>query len=375
MKNLAMKIFTYALIACGFSSLSFAGIDDRIQDLEQEMKEISARTPQDTLGINFQAARPEVDGTNFFLTFEILYWHMKAGGTEYAYTSQVHPTTNLAIPIKGRAKHNDFGWDWGLKAGLGYHFPHNEWDIYARYTWYEEDDTDQTSQHFPGRVIPDRIIFAQPAEKAKSNFDADYQAVDLELARSYFMSSKLSVRPHLGVKSTWIDLDQIVTYSFPANTSHPGFDFKSKDYNRFWGVGPRLGLDSKWHLGYGFSFFGEVSTALLYGYFKVKRKEFYPAGIFSEEGGNIYNIDNKFHLYVPFLSYYLGLCWEGYVNHKKQHITLNLGYETQYYWRINQMLRNDDTATNFSPPFRLQFDHYSEDISFYGITGRFRLDF
>ena len=374
MKNFIVKTFICALIALGFSSFSFAGIDDRIQDLEQEMKEISARTPQDTLGLSFTSARPEVYGNCFFLTLEILYWHMKVGGTEYAYTSDVHPETNLAIPIKGRAKHNEFGWDWGLKAGLGYHLPHDSWDLFARYTWYESDDTDQTSQHFPSTVIPDRVVFPQSSERAKSNFDADYQNVDVELARSYFMSSQLSLRPHIGIKTSWIDLDQIVAYSFPVNSNFPGFQFKSKDYNRFWGIGPRIGVDSNWHLGYGFSFFGEVSTALLYGYFKVKRKEFYPTGVFFENGGNIYNLDNKFHLYVPFLSYYLGLCWQGYVNHNKQHITLNLGYETQYFWRVNQMLRNDETS-GVTSPLRIQLDHYSEDISFYGVTGRFRLDF
>lgn len=367
-----LKPFVCAALALGVSSVSFASLDDRIRDLEIEMKEVSVRTPQQTWGIQFASARPEIrDGSRYFLTFDILYWHTKLGGTEYAYTTQ----RQELLPLQSRLKHNHFSWNLGLKVGLGYHLTHDGWDLYGRYTWYENDDTDQTAQNFPSNVIPNRVSIAFPAGKAKSNFDTDYQSGDLELSRSYFISQRLVFRPHMGLKSSWINLRQAVTYSFPSAPNFPNGHFKSKDSNRFWGMGPRLGVDSKWHLGYGFSIFGEGSVALFYGYFNTLRKESYPPNFVAEDTETILNVESKFHLFVPFLSYYMGLCWQTYLNDHKQHLALHLGYETQYYWRVNQMQRSDFTTLPIVSSVRLAIDSYSEDLSFYGISGRFRLDF
>ncbi|WP_420420907.1 Lpg1974 family pore-forming outer membrane protein [Simkania sp.] len=367
-----LKPFTCAALALGVPSLSFGNIDDRIQDLEMEMKEISVRTPHETLGIQFGSARPDVRGdSRYFLTFDILYWHTKVGGTEFAYTTQ----SPQRFPSKGSLKHNHFSWDLGLKVGLGYHLTHDGWDLYGCYTWYENDDTDQVAQRFPSFVVPERVYAPFPAEKAKSNYDTDYQSADFELARSYFISRYFSFRPHIGVKSSWINLRQAVTYSLPMNSNFPELHFKSKDSNRFWGFGPRLGVNSKWHLGYGFSIFGEVSAALFYGYFNTGHKESVPPNLVAGNRGTIINLESKFHHYVPFISYHLGLCWQRYVNRQRQHIAFSLGYETQYYWRVNQMNHNGLTTFTQGQLIRLAFDHDSEDLSFYGMTGRFRLDF
>lgn len=46
-----------------------------------------------------------------------------------------------------------------------------------------------------------------------------------------------------------------------------------------------------------------------------------------------------------------------------------------YFWRENQCLEADDW--NFSPLLnvRLNYKRFAEDLSFYGITFRMRLDF
>ena len=64
----------------------------------------------------------------------------------------------------------------------------------------------------------------------------------------------------------------------------------------------------------------------------------------------------------------LGLRYDKYVNDNKQHIGIGLGFEANYWWRQNQMLKIDDSAV-------LKYERYSEDVSMHGITLDFKWDF
>ncbi|WP_420421984.1 hypothetical protein [Simkania sp.] len=63
------------------------GMEDRITELEKEMQEVGATNPQGTFGAGFTTAGTE--GANgWYIWIEPLYWHAKAGATEYAYTDK-----------------------------------------------------------------------------------------------------------------------------------------------------------------------------------------------------------------------------------------------------------------------------------------------
>ncbi|MCB1071917.1 MAG: hypothetical protein KDK96_02320 [Chlamydiia bacterium] len=66
------------------SAIAYQDLDDRLDALEKEMQEISARNPQGTVGAGFRTARPDTVGNNWFIFADVLYWHPKMGGTEYA---------------------------------------------------------------------------------------------------------------------------------------------------------------------------------------------------------------------------------------------------------------------------------------------------
>jgi hypothetical protein len=383
-----MKKFSLS-IALLMTTLSHAGIDDRIDDLEWEMKQVSVYTPQDTIGASFAKGQPDVlvQGEKLFLLFDVLYWHAKVGGTEYAYSLQpsIIQTGSIILPqANGHTKYNDFSWEWGLKAGFGINLPHDGWDVFAQYTWFKSNTTNSSSKAPPSALMPLRLFSTMLAIKAKSFFDLDYQNVDVNLGKSYFLSKMVMFRPFISVKSAWIDLNQNVTYTasslndflFPGTAQTVGHDFKSKNSNNFWGIGPRIGVDSKWFLGNGFSLFSDIAGALLYGYFKTLLREKIPPNNVQFADGGIIKNRHKFHLFVPFVQMYGGLAWQGYVNHDKQYITLKFGYEVQYYWRVNQMVYTQDVSApvgSFSN--RASFDNLSEDVMFYGITGEFKLDF
>jgi hypothetical protein len=382
MKKHLIKFVSLIAFSLTISAIAFTDLDDRLDTLEKEMQEISTHNPQDTLSTSFVTARPEVEGSNWFITFDLTYWHTKLGGTEYAYS--VHDITTR-FPVNGDVKDHDFGWDIGFKGGLGYKTPHDSWDIYARYTWYETEDTSSSFKSSPSTLIPLTFTEPIPASHVKSHADVDYNNVELELARSYFISSKLSFRPHFDIKSTWVDITQNIIYAISNVTSTYraiiGLNFKTKQRVNFWGIGPRAGIDSQWHLGYGFHIFGDVAASILYGKFSTLQRDFIPFIIAPYlDNERAFKMRHKFHRYVPFAQMFLGLGWERFINNDKQHIGLKAGYEVQYYWRINQIHQPEEL--NFArgggeslPSTRFQFEKQSEDLMFYGITAEARLDF
>lgn len=369
MKYLGKVSLTMAALA--LSAVAFAGpdLDTRVQDLEKQMKQVRTETAKGTYGATTALARPEVQGNGYFLTLDILYWHAKVGGTEYSYTDN---DLSFTLPVIGRTRDLGFGWDWGVRFGAGYNFEYGGWDTYVNFTLFDTNDGQKTTAGLNGTVIPLRgtsyIVdgdFSSHSfthcNEATSQFDLDFERIDVELGRNYFISKELALRPHFGLVTAWINEDQVTRYTggsvLGINTVNV------KDRNDFWGIGIRTGLNTKWFIGNGFSIFGNASGALVYGYYEVQHKEWY-----TPSPTNYLRLNANMHRFSPTAQLTLGLSYEQYLNNDKQHISLSLGYDVQYWWRQNQMLQINDN-------FGIRYGRYSEDLGFYGITLDIRWDF
>ena len=382
----------FPLLLLTTSAFSYVDMSDRIDILEKEMMEISAINPQETRGAAFVTSRPNTVGNNWFITLDVLYWHPKLGGTEYAIsTNPDFRTTQRGqqhfnfLQHEGVIKENDFSWDLGLKAGIGYKTPHDSWDIYARYTWLDSNSSSSCYKLPPAAIFTLRSVEGVAAKWAKSHVDIGHNNIELQLARSFFLSQRLSVRPHFDIKTTWLSLTQNITYN-RSDLPHVrpelvDLDRKIKDSSKLRGFGPQAGVDGKLYVGNGFSLIGELSGSILYSYFRVRHKEAHPIIIEDDfiQGGTQYNIKEKQHRFIPFVQMLIGLTWDTYLNSEKQHLSLKGGYEVQYYWRVNQMLKTESQVivpfTEDQRALRHYFDPVSEDLMFYGITGEVRLDF
>ncbi len=364
--NLFKKV-PIGLVAFAASASVFAApdMDTRVHHLEQQMKQVRTETASGTYGAKTATARPEVDGSGMYINVDILYWHAKVGGTEYCYTDQDPGAT---LPIQGSLRENDFDWDWGFRIGLGYNFEHDGWDAFLNYTYFDSSDGSKTAAGFNGSVIP---LKGTPSitgstdltsvTNATSNYKFDYDNLDLELGRNYFISRSLSFRPHFGLRSTWLDLTQRT--NFYGGSVLLDNQLLVYDSNNFWGLGPRAGVNSKWHLTNGFSVVGNLAGALLYGYYKVEHNENDTTSL-----SHSLEIDANMHRFCPNAQMYLGLSFDKYIYNDKQHIGVALGWEIQYYWRVNQMLKSDDFQV-------LKYERYSEDAAMYGVTLDIRWDF
>lgn len=366
-----LSVSALALATC---ASVFAGpdLDTRVCDLEKQMKQVRTETASMTYGANTASARPDVEGQGFFLSFDILYWQSRIGGTEYAYTDD-SPTG--VKPVNGRVKEMDFNWDWGLRAGIGYNFDHGDWDIYANFTYFTNNSSTMVTGGLNGSVIPLRGSLAVTestannfqfyyAQKATAQYKFQFDRVDLELGRNFFVARDLSFRPHIGLVTAWINQAETVRYTGGALLG--GNTVQVKDKCDFWGIGPRAGMNSNWYLTDGFSIFGNISAALVYGQFSVTEKNWYSA----TPDTNIMRINASMHRFAPTAALQLGLAYDQYICNNTQHIGLRLGWDTQYWWSMNQMLRVVQGEFDYTSYARL-----AQDVSLQGVTFEIRWDF
>jgi hypothetical protein len=365
-----LKRVPVTLVALTASLSIFAAVDTdtRLKQLEQQMKQVRTETAAGTFGAKTASARPEVNGAGVSFTIDALLWKANVGGTEYAYTDS---SALGAFPINGSMQDIDFGWDWGVKVGIGYNYAHDNWETDLLFTYFSSNESDTTTAGTASSVIPLKgsadLGFPLTAvldycSTASSQFKFVYDNLDLDLARNYFVSESLALRPHFGLKSTWLDLQQDTRYTGGALSQ--GITFYNADKSKFWGIGPSAGINTKWYLCNGFGLFGDASGALLWSYFQVKHFESNSVNVNEDQIG----IRANMHRFVPTAQLSLGISYDSYMNDNKQHINVSLGWETVYYWRANQMLTVDDFASK-------KYSRVSEDISMQGVTLNVRLDF
>ena len=354
-----------------------ASLQDRVATLENEMQSVYIDTANKTSGATFAAETPASTETSWFVTAEVLYWHAKAGGTEYAIKLD-SPT----VPMTGNMKDCDFDWDWGLRFGLGKHLPHDQWSLYLTYTYFDTSDTESVGSPFGASNLG-------PSGDTHGKFSctADYQSLDFVLGKGFFLSRTFSVHPFLGVKSSWIDHFEKLKWTDVYNGAQAfllvsgRIDNTVKSKSNFWGFGPNIGTNLLWHLGYGFKFFSDVSGTLYYSYFKVSEND---RALVVPNTGPVSTLSLRLkgntHRFIPQARVFAGLSWgtDLNLNQKKQYFDLGLGYEVQYFWRVIQHLDQEDATPQppvLTGPLRTGFKRKAEDLSYYGLTFRARLDF
>ncbi|GAB4186797.1 MAG: hypothetical protein Tsb0015_04860 [Simkaniaceae bacterium] len=373
-------------LAGSASAFAAADMDSRVTELERQMSQVRIVTPNGTCGANTALANPILDEcgeccSSWFVEGSVLLWHPKVGGTEFAYTDQ---DPQARLKIKGKTKDMDFDWDWGFKIAVGYLSERDGWEVLLRYTWFDSHGSQRTSAGRSDSIVPLRgtptLTFQTLngdfiyCTKAKSQFDYTLNAIDLELARHYYVSETLSLRPFIGLKAAWLDLQQITRYSggILSGSESTGLGQNSvhiKDDNEFWGLGPRIGGSSNWHLGQGYSIFGSFASSMLYSRFEVDHRERFSVN----KNINRTHLDADRHAFVPVVEFMLGAQYDRYINNDRNHLRIRLSFESQYWWRTNQAIKVDFITSTSNNAVR--YDRYSEDSSMHGVTLDFRIDF
>ncbi len=314
------------------------------------------------------------DGCDFFVTAEFLYWAVRQDHLGFAATLPEPGTTSV-----GEISHPDWRMELGFKVGIGWLTCIDGWDLYLNYTWLRPRTKNETASSKEGFIFQDYFLFgffsdqgndfAIESETAK--WKLDFNVLDLEWGRNFYISKCLHLRPHFGLKGTW----QEQKFEISANASQRQgstslFDpiTGSADLkNDYWGIGPRAGLDSAWHFSRCFSVVGEAAITALWGRFDSRAKA--TQTVFTE--GDVEGVTTtipagsfktELHSVKPVMEFFLGFRWEDWWCCDEYYTGFDIGWEVQWWGGQNQFAYFP-TETRWG------------DLGFHGLTVRARFQF
>lgn len=378
-----MKKFLSTSLSCfacfsAASLLAGPSLDERIDKLEKEMQDVHVTNVSGTSGAGFAKATDTKSAYRWFANFDVLYWRARVGGTEW-----VLVTDSAVFPFQGFLQDADGDWDWGFKVGLGTLFDHDNWSLGFEYTRLRTSASSKVSQDFTTPTGTDAPIGnAGPSGSSSGGFTngINYDNLTLNLGKAFFVSSKLSFNPHMGLQTSWIKQNQrlyTTSYINASETFLPTSGTVDTNLSArcdFWGIGPNLGTDLSWFLSDNFKIIGAIEGAILQSYFKVDQNQWIgvtPDG--SDQVTATSDIVGNTRKYIPFSRMLIGLGYGTYVRQGQNYFDISLSYEVNYYWRVNQFLNIEDSSpatVNLSEtqPVRLSLNRLSEDLGFYGVT-------
>jgi hypothetical protein len=283
--------------------------------------------------------RPQVrDGADLFIIGELLVWNAHEACFPVAIVNKNSPN-NLA---HSNVKNIHSNWDPGFRFALGYNTPHDGWDLSLTWLRFFTDGHKKVRSHsnhflFPTRNHPrDDLAYSSPCQKAHSHWKMHLNQLDLDLGREFFVSKWLTLRPHFGLRSDWIYQKWETNYrNFILSATPNKLEVEYKDH--WWGLGLEGGLDTQWGLGSGWSLFGNLTAAIIYGFHDIDMEdEDSPAQNNTNSRGEFVDLDNSFRISHPILDLLFGLRYDHMFSNDRFHLGLQLGWEHHVYFSQNQ---------------------------------------
>jgi len=305
------------------------------------------------------------DGVNLFITADFIYWGAKEDQLEFCQTVAATfvtgtPVTNLD---QGSVIRPDLNWNPGFKAGLGYDFCHDGWDVYAEYTWYHVNnfrtsvDITDTSLVIADAYWGVNLDFTTPFyQTSSSRWNLHFNVIDANLGRNFYVSPRLAFRPSLGLKGTWQKQNYRVEFATAAVDDIDAADNVMNNKMNYWGVGIRGGLNSSWHFTREFSLIGDLALTGLWETFNVTRVD-----RSALTGINNVNEKDNFSTLKPVIEWMIGLRWEMWICCDAYHLAFDAAYEQQFWLSQNQL--------------QTGFFSSNGDLVFQGLTAKARFDF
>jgi hypothetical protein len=289
---------------------------------------------REAIGLVNPSSRYQVeDGWNMFLNTEFLWWVAKEDGLYYAQSGYTNPTSTAVgtVDFNGRLEKVTPDWHPGFRIGFGGNMSYDEWDILLNWTWFRSNGRDSTN----GLLL---TLWGHPdigtagdsatgAVRATGKWHLLMNLLDLEMGRAFWVGKHFALRPFFGVRGAWIDQSLRINYHFtttPITTAHlkPECDFE--------GGGVRAGLDARFTLFGGWSFYGLASAAMMYGFYDCDFRERW-------ESVSIAVSRDKFHAAASTGQLALGVRWDTYVHHDRYHFGLYAGWEQNIWFGLNKM--------------------------------------
>lgn len=309
------------------------------------------RTSQPS-GMITPGVAPLVNRLNVNITADFIYWKAQQDGLDFA-TSGIFDAFGpiAAIPPsfthvgKGEAKEPNFQFQPGFKVGLGLAFAHDGWDLHANYTWLNPNNHTTTinapsDSYLTNTNWGDVYLYSMSCTlaSASASWKLNFNVLDVDLGRNFFLSRFLTLRPFFGLKGAWLTENYDITYVPYSVIPLADGGFISATYKmreKIQGIGIRSGLSPVWHFARNLGLYGDLACSAMWNHFSVRRNDF-----FEEPSGplNTINYEQSFHRVTPVLELGIGLTYMGWFSNEKYLLEVKAGWEEQVWFSMNKFI-------------------------------------
>ncbi len=311
------------------------------------------------------------NGLGLFLTADFIYWTAREDSLDFAITHGTAAAIGAPAHVpRGHVFSPEASWHPGFKAGIGYDFCYDGWDIFAEYTWYRLRNTTETAKSTGDLTLLDAFWFVnntansvtQAFSDVHGKWMLDFNVLDIALGRNFYVSPRLMLRPFCGIKAAF--LKQKLNVNFQRNFTDAGSDaFTMDNHMQNWAVGLLTGVDSAWHFCRSFSMFAKFAASAIWEQFKRTRHDNQFTVDLNQNFSQV-NLRSRFHIVRPVFEWMLGVRWEIWFLCDAYHFWLEAGWEQQVWFSQDKFIRLPGGAACDNGDLTLQ-----------GLTVQARFDF
>lgn len=266
-----------------------------------------------------------------YLTTDAIVWNVRESGLSYA----IENKESALIADKGNVHNPHFNWSIGFKAGAGYRFPKNLWELGIELMRLHLKAPTHTSEKEGAVFFPiwtnAAIVGSGNVDTVESRWRLHCGTLDLMLGRNFYPLAEVLVKPSFGLQGAI--LRQKGYFLYQGGTLFPNGEDRVSMKNKFMGGGPRLALDMEWFFVNGWSIYALGGLSLLYGDFYIHQTE--KATLSPEQRLKIFN---RFHDTSVATDLGLGIAYEGHWLHGCLW-QIHAGWEQHVFFDQNHLIR------------------------------------
>lgn len=311
-------------------------------------------------------------GWDFYGEASFIYWQPTQDNMEFGIASSSTAASSANIfgtvgtPVSNHMLNLDQKYHPGFEVGLGMGFDYDNWDSYLQYTWFHNTTSSSSTAPsgdsiFPSLLQPGATGAAGSFDSASATWHLKMDLADWQLARSYYVGTKLTFRPYAGVRAAWIRQKYGATY---VRTSTSASTVEISQKSTSWGVGPEVGLNASYLLGCGVRMFGDVEADVIYTRYNANLNEQ------NTTGTQLISLkQNGLSTVRPHANLDLGFGWGSYFRRNTWHVDLAASYGFQIFWNQNMFRHFTDSVATYNSNMP------NGDLYIQGLNVTARLDF
>lgn len=328
--------------------------------------EVTVNTPAHTSGYVLPSAAPNIENPIVNISASIFWGKAEIFGSEYAEKESRSTATQGGTIIDYTHKYPSFDWSPGFTVGLGKDFANYDLDLYLDFLYYRNGQSSSTNGSTSENIVVSRVNPAVPgngpsfpfAQRATNSSRTQIFRLNAEMGKSYFVGSNTSFRGHFGGQFADFSLNQTVKYSGLKSTTTGAPDngiLTGTATTKFYGIGPRVGIEMRQYLNNDFYFFTTPSVALLSGNYTVSMFQQYS----SSQG--TYNDTARFDRITPTAEGNFGIGYSCFLFDNDAYLSAKFGYDINYFF--NQSIRYNMTNTLNESIYDLSLQSYFFSVS------------